>query len=361
MDDLDRHGATKHPLFRAIHPPHATDTHELEHHVRTADGAADQGVFAICGAALRGGAATRTKAVPVVVRGPALMAQDHKLQDTPSTPASEVVKQVPSGRAAMPSDPGETPAPARGPGTPALCALGVNAWALSVGWTLLSPDVSLRQRLIASAALTALAFGAFFNARATRVTNLRTQGPSLWQVGARWSLLCVFPMSLSAALCLGSEAQRERAHSALSITLAAVALLAYGAAALQACRAPLPILPSKSHARRSELVTAPDAQRLIKWLASSVLILGALAIALIAPLSSDYAQLQAAWGDAADAGAALTAVVGGAIAMTLVAVELAPLLRSQSLPRVPANKRRARIAVMLLLTCLGGITYLLAL
>ncbi|MEY4580562.1 MAG: hypothetical protein RL701_5265 [Pseudomonadota bacterium] len=257
---------------------------------------------------------------------------------------------------------GETVAAAQAPGAAALCVLGVNAWALSVGWTLLSPDVSLRHTLLASAALVVLAFGVFFNARATRMRGARSPlDLSFWQVGARWSLLCVFPMSLSAALCLGNEAQRERAHSALSITLAAVALLAYGAAALQACRAPLPILPSRSHARRTELPKAADSQRVIKWLASGVLIVGALAIALIAPLSSSYAQLQAAWGEAADAGAVLTAVVAGAIAMTVVAVELAPLLRSQGAPRMPANKRNKRIAVMLLLTMLGGVTYLLAL
>ncbi|HTU63350.1 MAG TPA: hypothetical protein VMF89_33040, partial [Polyangiales bacterium] len=87
---------------------------------------------------------------------------------------------------------------------------------------------------------------------------------------ARWLLLCVFPVSLAAALCLDTEAMRESAHSALSMLLAAASLLAYGAAALQACRTPLALLPTRSQARRSERGAMPAAEsstlRAAAWL-----------------------------------------------------------------------------------------------
>jgi hypothetical protein len=237
---------------------------------------------------------------------------------------------------------------AKGPGSLAIAALGLNAWAASVGWTLLSPDVSLTRALLASAGLLPLWLGAL----AARAKS------DLWQLSARWLLLCVFPLSLSAALCLGDEAARERAHSAVSLLLAAISLLAYGAAALQACRAPLPILPTKSHARRSEPRLSSRRPSLSRIAAAAVLILGAFAIALIAPLSSDYALLETSWGEAADAGAALTAVVAGAIAVTLVGIELAPMLKPKPVVAIPWRRRRTRIVTMLFVAMFSGAVYL---
>jgi hypothetical protein len=174
----------------------------------------------------------------------------------------------------------------------------------------------------------------------------------------RWLLLCVFPFSLAAALCLGSEATRERAHSPLSMLLAAASLLGYGAVALQACRTPLTLLPTRSHARRSERTSIPPANTGVLRLAAALLWVGAFAIALIAPLSSDYSALQHAWGDAADAGAAFTAVVAGSIAVTLLGMELGPLLKARRASHVSTRTRRNRIATMLFLTLCGGLVYL---
>jgi hypothetical protein len=273
------------------------------------------------------------------MRGPALMAQEHKLQDTPSTPSAKAANEDRSVVDLQPTA-------AKAPGSFAISALGVNAWAASVGWTLLSPDLSLVHTLLASLALVPLGLGALLQARA------RT--PS-WQIGARWLLLCVFPLSLSAALCLGDEAGRERAHSAVSMVLAAISLLAYGAATLQATRVPLPLLPTKSHARRSEPRLSPKRESVARLLAAGCLILGAFAIAL---MCSDYTQLETAWGDAADAGATLTAVVAGSIAVTLVGLELGPLLKPKAAAQISARKRKNRIATMLFLAMFGGAVYL---
>jgi len=279
------------------------------------------------------------------MRGSALMAQDHKLQDTRSTSASKVAKQD-RVRLASP------PSAAKAPGPFALCALGVNAWALCGGWTLLAPDVSVHHALSASAGLVLLGLGALLRARAEHES---------WHMGARWLLLCAYPVSLSAALCLGSEASRERAHSAASMTWAAMSLLAYGTAALQACRVQLPVLPVKSHQRQRERTRRVEPMHMVRWVAAGCIVVGALAIALVAPLSSDYAQLEAAWGDAADAGATLTAVVAGAIAIALVGVELGPLMRAQRSPRLSPRGRPRRIAAMLFFAAIGGTVYVLAL
>jgi membrane protein YqaA with SNARE-associated domain len=134
--------------------------------------------------------------------------------------------------------------------------------------------------------------------------------------------------------------------------------LAYGAAALQACRTPLALLPTRSQARRSERGAAPPRESAVLTAAAWLLWIGAFAIALVAPLSSDYATLQLAWGDAADAGAALTAVVAGGIAVGLLGMHLGQLLKARRARHVSTRTRRNRIAVMLFLTLCGGLMYL---
>jgi hypothetical protein len=220
---------------------------------------------------------------------------------------------------------------------------------------LISNDVAMWHTSAAGFALAPLCLGALLHARARMGMGSARRRES---DGARWLLLCVFPVALAAALCLGSEATREQAHSALSMLLAAASLLAYGAAALQACRTPLAILPTRSQARRSERGAPPLREsRLMRAAALSIWI-GAFVIALVAPLSSDYASLQLAWGDAADAGAAFTAVVAGGIAVDLLSSELGPLLKARRGRHVSTRTRRNRIAVMLFLTLCGGLVYL---
>lgn len=270
------------------------------------------------------------------------MAQNHKLQDNPSTPGAKAPKRARNNEALQLSA-------AKGPGALPLLALGMNAWLTGVGWFLLSTDVSLRDALLASLSLLPLLIGAPLSARA---------GSERWYKVACWLLLCAFPVGLSAALCLGNEESRERAHGAWSMLLAGLSLLAYGVAALQTCRAPLPILPARSHARRSERTPAQEPAQGARNLAAAAMLIGAVAIALIAPLSGDFAQLTAAWGEAADAGSALTAVVAGAIAVSIISLDLGPLLKGQSLPRRSTRKQRNRIATMLFLTLLGGAVYL---
>jgi hypothetical protein len=276
------------------------------------------------------------------MRSAALMAQNHNTQNTLSRPPAKALLHSAA----------ESAAPlraARSPSSLALFALGTNAWLTCVGWVLISNDVAVWHTAAASFALVPLWLGAVLHARTP---------PEHRSDSARWLLLCVFPVALAAALCLGSEATREQAHSPWSLLLAAASLLAYGAAALQACRTPLAILPTRSQARRSERGAAPARESAAMRAGAALLWIGAFAIAIIAPLSSDYATLQLAWGDAADAGAAFTAVVAGGIAVGLLGTELGPLLKARRARYVSTRTRRNRIAVMLFLTLCGGMMYL---
>jgi hypothetical protein len=220
---------------------------------------------------------------------------------------------------------------------------------MSVGWTLLSADVSMTRALLASSGLVLLGASSLLHAR-SRSESMR--------LAACWLLLCVFPLSLSLALCLGDEAARERTHSALSLPLAALALLAYAAAAVQSCRAPLPLLPVTSHARKAERAQAPEAGRLVRLVGSGILLAGAAAIALIAPLLTSYPQLKAAWGDAAGAGAVLSAVVGGALATSVIGLELGTLYRARQGADVLTHRQRTnRVATWLFAALVGLVLY----
>jgi hypothetical protein len=268
------------------------------------------------------------------------MAQDHGYQDNPSTRWS---------KAGMPSDELDTES-SREPSTAAiLIALGANAWVTSVGWTLLPADVRLQDGALAAVGLVWLLLGAILHVR---------KHSSRSQIAARWVLLCVYPASLAAALCLGSEATRERAHSPVSMLFSALSLLAYGVAAVLASREPLALLTSVSHVRQRERKSSALGLRRLRVLVIALLLAGALCIAVIAPLVPAYGEVESAWGGASEAGAVLAAVVGGALGVTVLAIHLGALLHGRPLAsRGSARERRSRIATLLFLALLGLVVY----
>jgi hypothetical protein len=92
---------------------------------------------------------------------------------------------------------------------------------------------------------------------------------------------------------------------------------------------------------------------------SAILVVGAAAIALIAPLTTDAKELVAAWGDAAGAGAVLSAIVGGAVAVGIVGLELGALHKAETGSRgLSARQRTNRIATELFLAVVGAVVYL---
>ncbi|HEY2733646.1 MAG TPA: hypothetical protein VGI70_06655 [Polyangiales bacterium] len=228
-----------------------------------------------------------------------------------------------------------------------LILLGTNAWAISVGWTLLAAEIRWRDAMFGASALIWLLLGA--------VLHLRRYSDRA-QTASRWLLLCVYPTSLAAALCVSSEALRERVHSPLSMLFCSLSLLAYFVVAVNAARSPLPLVAAVVHVRRRERASAPRAN----WARDAAIVIalgGALALALFAPLVPAYSEVEAAWGEASEAGAVLAAVVGGALAVSIVAIHLGSLLHPRPTPRSTARQRRQRIAGLLFAALFGLVVY----
>jgi hypothetical protein len=375
MDDLDRHRATEHSLLGSVHSPHATHTDEFEHHVRAADGATEQRVLRPDVAAMGGRSAQWAEAVRFVMRSAALMAQDHEGQDNPSIrwPKAPMLSDAkPRERtqrhdhdrdaASAPAAPGTAKRPS---GAVALVLLGTNAWATSVGWTLLPADVRLRDAALAASALVWLLLGAVLHLRRSSLlpedaAAWRAEDPVRWRAedAARWLLLCVYPVALAAALCLGPEAARERVHSPLSVLFCSLSLLAYGVVAVSACQAPLSLLTSVTHTRKPNRTNGSRPPNRLRVALVALLCAGALAVSLIAPLLPAYATVEAAWGDAADSGAVLAAVVGGALGVSVIAIHLGALLHARTPERRDtARQRRQRVATLLFLALFGVVVY----
>jgi uncharacterized membrane protein len=249
----------------------------------------------------------------------------------------------------MPSDELDSEATSGRPGAAALIVLGANAWVTGVGWTLLPADVRLRDAALAASGLVWLLIGAMLHVR-MRSERART--------AARWLLLCVYPASLAASLCLGSEAAREHVHTPVSMLFCSLSLLAYGVAAVLACREPLLLVTSVTHVRQRDREATPRAPRPLRVSLIALFLLGALGIAVVAPLVPAYTQVEAAWGGAAEAGAVLAAVAAGALGVSMVAIHLGALLHGRPLgPTYTARERRTRIATLLFLSLFGAVVY----
>lgn len=221
--------------------------------------------------------------------------------------------------------------------------LGVNVWVSHVLLTFVSGSATPAQYGVGAVALLCLLLGVA--ARVTAQEELRERA-------ARWLLLCVYPASLGLALSLGSEQVRETAYTALSMPLCAASLLAYGAAAVFACQKTPQLLEAESHPLNGRESIAPGNP--LRRVVIAIVLGGAFAVVVIAPLAVPYEDAAKAWGDAAEAGMVLTALVATAIGVAVVAMHLGMALRRGE--RTP--RRRDRVPTLLFLTLLGIVTYL---
>jgi hypothetical protein len=327
MDDLDRDRATQHPLLGSVHSPHATDTDQLQDAVRAADRPPDEGIFGRGIAALGGSTTRRAKAITFAVRSAALMAQRHGIQDSADLSGSKAFSN------------GE-PHPAL------VLGLGVNVWVTHVLLGLVSYGATPLQYFVGACSLLCLLLG---------VAARMTREGERWRRAVRWLLLCVFPALIGLSLSLGSEQIRETAYTALSMPLCAASLLAYVAAAVVACRQDERPLETQSHALNGR-ESLPAPARLRRFVIG-VCLCGAFVIAVIAPLIPRGPEVAEAWGDAAAAGAVLSALTAVAIAVSVVVVHLGSALRKSERPHETRRQRQQRLATLLFLTLLGFVTY----
>lgn len=224
--------------------------------------------------------------------------------------------------------------------------LGVNVWVTHVLLVLVSYGATPLQYVVGACSLLCLLLGV--SARMTR------EGERVRRA-VRWLLLCVYPALIGVSLSLGGEQLRETTYTALSMALCAASLLAYGAAAVVACRQEERPLETQSYPLNGrEAIPAPA--RLRRFV-TGVCLCGAFAIAVVAPLVPGGAEVAEAWGDAAEAGAVLCALTAVAIAVSVIVIHLGNALRRGDKPRETLRQRQQRIATLLFLTLLGFVTY----
>jgi hypothetical protein len=258
------------------------------------------------------------------------MAQRHGFQDTADLSPPKELSEA------------ETPAAL-------VLGLGVNVWITHVLLALVSGAATTAQYAVGGFALLCLLLGVAARMSAVlRDTERR-------EAAARWILLGIYPGAIGLSLSLGDERARESAHSALSMPLCAAALLAYGAAAVSACRKRPNLLEAEIHALNGREADARP-KRLRQFVIGAVLF-GSLAISVVAPLWPPYPQAAEAWGDATEAGAVLTALVAMATAVSVIVVHLGSALRRSEAHGETLRQRRNRFASLLFLTLLGFVTY----
>jgi hypothetical protein len=266
------------------------------------------------------------------------MAEDHMSQSTLSRTRTQAWAQTP--------DP--SPATTEAETQPlSVLALGLCAWLATAGYTWVSLPTNAWSVALALTALTLLATGTW---------ALRTHAVQ----NARWLLLSAFPVALACTL-LPHEARLVAAtHTALTLPLSLGCVLLYEALALSACRQYGASVHVRARPMEGQAVPATSTQD--AWprrIMLGLMIAGAAAAAVVAPLWPSYETLRSAWGPAtADAGAVLTAVVGGAIGTAVCGLFLGSLLRRTPEPQaLPPHELRLRVATALFLALLGAIVY----
>jgi hypothetical protein len=267
------------------------------------------------------------------------------MQDIPSPNAAKHDKQSVGTPALAESADGERRERLR------VLLLGTNLWAMCVLWPAWSAQ-ALRGIDVAfeTLGLVPLLIGAALG-RNGGVTSMNTAlRPGL--------LLVVFPAALCAALALRPEALNQQLFGPFALCLLALSLCAYGAAVASSMAASgTDGLRPKHVPLGADPWDAPPRERELPRRAFiGTCVAGAAGLALVAPRLGGQAELGQAWGDAAAVGGVLTAVVGAALGVTLLAVHLGDGLRAPS-RRDPEPETGLRTAWFLFLALLGAVTY----
>jgi hypothetical protein len=229
--------------------------------------------------------------------------------------------------------------------------LGMQVWVIGVAWPMLDATRTIGPLEVAlgSACLSALIAGALVPARGgSRAARDRLQ-PVLW--------LVAFPALIAASCGARPERWNQHLYGSFGLVLLWLALCAYGAKAALVSAGEPPRLPSTS-LPLDEPIPPPGGDSLRQRGLALLCMAGGAAIALIAPTWGGLAPLEQAWGDAALTGGVLTAVIGGALGVTTIAVFLGQGLREVSPMRPPSRKEvLLRALGYLWLALLGAVTY----
>jgi len=229
-------------------------------------------------------------------------------------------------------------------GAPALRVgvLGLNAWAVSVALPARGTPLILADVVLILLPLLALALG-------LRMMGRRSEGAmGLLAVGV--------PVLLVAAVGGRSDAALSDRFGTLTMILAAFSSLAYVVAVADALGRPALLRETKE----TKLALAARVRPSSKGLRA--LVLGttstiALLLTIVLPALGTHASASAAWGEAADEGRVLTAIVGAAIACITTAWIVGPTLRAERAAPTRRGEGTLTVTLSLVVAATGAIAW----
>jgi hypothetical protein len=216
-------------------------------------------------------------------------------------------------------------------------ALGVNAWAVAValpaqiGGIYGTADVVLV--LLPLVAL-------FLGLRALA----RDQAAALGLLGVG------VPVLIATAMAGRADPALVDRYGTMTTILAALSLLAYVVAAADALGRPARLRETKE-SKLAASARARPSSRVLRALVLGTTSAFALVVAIVAPAIGSHRAAMEAWGEAADEGRVLAAIVGGAMACVAAAVIVGPALRAErSSPRTRDVALKVTLALVVAAT-----------
>jgi hypothetical protein len=230
--------------------------------------------------------------------------------------------------------------------TAGVIALGANAWLVAN----VLPLAFAGPRSIAAVLLVAIPIAAL--AAGVWLTSVR---PML----AEWGLFGVFPTLLAAVSATLPAVTVQTPYSAVGGVLAAISLVAFGAGAAHALGRPLVLREAVQKPLGGIApVDEEPKRRLLRRLLLGLGGVGALAIAMIAPLAGATEGYEAAFGEHASTAATLIVTLAGAIASAVLVFFVGPSLRSTRVAPPTRKIARRRFYGFMVSVVLGLLFYL---
>jgi hypothetical protein len=220
-------------------------------------------------------------------------------------------------------------------------ALGASAWVVSVGVPIGEGGIhSPADVVLAVLPLLALALGLRFFLRD------RAEATPL--------LAIAVPALLATAVAGRADPALSDRYATPLVILSGLAMLGYVIAAAHALARPSVLRET----RVSKLAVTPDASRPgLRALVLGTMAVSAVILTIVAPALGSHASYAASWGEAADEGRVLVAILAAAIATLASAVILAPALRARRSGEVRAGGDGVAVAASLVVAVTGAMAW----
>ncbi|MFW5924967.1 MAG: hypothetical protein ACOC9O_02050 [Myxococcota bacterium] len=222
-----------------------------------------------------------------------------------------------------------------------IAVLGLNAWAVVVFVPVLF-EPRKTAGVLAIAALALLAGGVRALLR--------------WPSAASWTLLGAFPATLAAGVASLPRDGDQPMQGTVSLALAAVSFIAFILVTARACARPPSIRPEATRPLdEANGAPVPASRRAVaRGAFLAIAAAGAFTLVTVAPTWGTRRRLELAWNGAADEAAVLTAVFAGVIAISALALIVAPAMRRRRPRRRPPTRQlQIRVALLVALALLG--------